>query len=505
MGRVTADGQQERLATDHGSRAPASRSLPDRSFDELRRRHQRRIAATDLIVLLFAVVFSELVWLGTQADTIAARFNVGYTKFGVLLTLAWWFGLRLGRTRSRTALGSSREYQRIFHVTVTMFGVLAIAAVLLKLDLSRGYLAIAFPLGLVGLLFTRRAWQKYRERQFRLGRYVRHVMVIGQVESAREIAGWFSRNPVSGQRVTGVWLPDQEINHDWLRVDDNFIPVLGTARSLKSALDIVEADVVIVSDTEHLGHHGLRDLTWELEEAGVEMLLSPNLLAVTGSRIHMREVGGLPFVHVQEPRYAEAGNWPKLVFDRVGAALVLLLASPVFLVTAIGVKLSSPGPVFYRQERIGRDGEPFPMIKFRSMRLNADAELTRLLDEQGTSDSPLFKVENDPRITRIGHVIRRYSIDELPQLLNVLKGEMSLVGPRPQREAEVALYEDSHWRRLRVRPGMTGLWQVSGRSNLTWDEAIQLDMYYVENWSLMGDLQILTRTVRAVLAKEGAV
>ena len=484
---------------------PSSRVLDKDAFDALRQRHQRRIAATDLLVLLVAVVLSEFLWLGTDGDTIEPRFDLGYTKFGIVLTLAWWIGLRLGRTRSRTALGSSREYQRIFHVTVTTFGALAIAAVLLKLNLSRGYLAIAFPLGLLGLLFTRRAWQKYRERQFSQGRYVRHVMVIGQTESAREIAGWFSRHSASGLRVTGVWMPDQEIDHDWIRVDDQFIPALGTKRSLKSALEVVEADVVIVSDTEHLGHHGLRDLTWDLEEAGIEMLLSPNLLAVSGSRIHMREVGGLPFVLVQEPRYAEAGNWPKLVVDRIGAALILLLASPLFLATALGVKLSSPGPVFYRQERIGRDGEPFDMIKFRSMRQNADAELHTLLAEQGTSDSPLFKVENDPRITRIGHVIRRYSIDELPQLLNVLKGEMSLVGPRPQREGEVALYEDSHWRRLRVRPGMTGLWQVSGRSNLTWDEAIQLDMYYVENWSLMADLQILFRTVKAVLAKDGAV
>lgn len=159
----------------------------------------------------------------------------------------------------------------------------------------------------------------------------------------------------------------------------------------------------------------------------------------------------------------------------------------------------------YRQERIGRDGEPFHMMKFRSMRQGADAELSAQLADQGTDDTPLFKVEDDPRITRVGHFIRRYSIDELPQLFNVLQGSMSLVGPRPQRAAEVALYDNGADRRLRVRPGMTGLWQVSGRSNLSWEEAIQLDMNYVENWTLMGDLQILFRTVRAVLAKEGAV
>lgn len=488
-----------------GPPSAASRHFETGCFDAVRRRHLRKIAVTDLLVLVVAIFVSELAWLGGDADTIDRQLNLGYTKFGVLLALVWWFGLRLGGARSGAIIASSQEYQRIFHSTVTTFGVLSIVAVLLKFDLSRGYLAIAFPLGLTGLLLSRRTWRAYRDRQFRKGRYVRHVMVIGETESAREIAGLFSRNPLSGMRVTGVWLPHQEVEDEFLRVDDRSIPVLGTASSLHSALELVQADIVIVSGTEHLGHHGLRELTWNLEEAGIEMLLSPNLLAVTGSRITMRAIAGLPFVHVKEPQYAEAGNWPKLAFDRIGAALILLAFSPLFLATALCVKLGSPGPVFYRQERIGRDGKPFPMIKFRSMRQNADDELRALLEAQGTADSPLFKVENDPRITRCGRIIRRYSIDELPQLFNVLRGEMSLVGPRPQREDEVALYEDSHWRRLRVHPGMTGLWQVSGRSNLTWEEAIGLDMHYVENWSLMGDLQILIRTVKAVVAKDGAI
>jgi lipopolysaccharide/colanic/teichoic acid biosynthesis glycosyltransferase len=179
-----------------------------------------------------------------------------------------------------------------------------------------------------------------------------------------------------------------------------------------------------------------------------------------------------------------------------------LLLSPVLLVVALTVKLTSPGPIFYRQERIGRGGKPFGMIKFRSMIVNADAQLATLLEQQGTSDKPLFKVTDDPRITPVGRFIRKYSIDELPQLFNVFLGEMSLVGPRPQRPAEVALYDDIAHRRLRVKPGMSGLWQVSGRSALSWEDALRLDLYYVENWSLASDIIILFRTFKAVFMPE---
>lgn len=481
------------------------RLLRPEGLTATRRQYVRRVAVSDLLVLLVVIFSSEYAWLGREADQIDAQFGLGYTKFGVLLALGWWLALRLAGTRERNVMGSAAEYQRIVHATVTVFGVIAIVAVLAEFNLSRGYLALAFPCGLLGLLLTRRAWRRWRRRQVLRGRFVENVLVVGLPDNAREIAGWFSQHPAEGLRVTGVWRPADATESQWLRVGQQFIPVMGRARSLQSAVHLAAADAVIVSATDELGHHGLRDLTWDLEAAGIELLLSPNLLAVAGSRISMREVAGMPLVAVKEPQYAEAGNWPKLVFDWCGALALLVVTSPVFVATALAIRLTSPGPVFYRQERVGRDGAPFRMIKFRSMRVGADAELARLLEEQGTADRPLFKVEDDPRITRVGRFIRRYSIDELPQLLNVIRGDMSLVGPRPQREGEVALYDRAALRRLRVRPGMTGLWQVSGRSNLSWDEAIALDMHYVENWTLMGDLQILTRTVRAVLAQDGAV
>jgi exopolysaccharide biosynthesis polyprenyl glycosylphosphotransferase len=386
-----------------------------------------------------------------------------------------------------------------------MFGWVAILSLMFKWDMSRGYLAIAFPLGLVGLLVGRKSWRIWLRRHRRRGRHLSNVLVVGGPQSAQEMALWFNLNRDSGLRVTGVWVPDTQAEpSEWLQVPDHFIPVMGNDRNLFDALNIAEADTVIVTDTEHLGHQALRDLTWQLEGVDVSLMVSPNVMNFAGSRIHVRAVAGMPLMHLEEPQYAEAGMWPKTVFDRVFSLSAILAFSPILVSAAVAVKLSSKGPLLYRQRRIGLDGKSFDMLKFRSMRDGADSELAGLVEAQGTASVPLFKIKDDPRITGVGAFLRRYSIDELPQLFNVVRGEMSVVGPRPQVAAEVDLYDDRAFRRLTVRPGMTGLWQVSGRSDLSWEDAIRLDTYYVENWSLTGDLIILWRTLRAVLQTKGA-
>ena len=191
------------------------------------------------------------------------------------------------------------------------------------------------------------------------------------------------------------------------------------------------------------------------------------------------------------------------MFDRVVAALLLLMASPLLLVCAVAIKLDDGGPVFYTAERMGKKNKPFGMIKFRSMVQNTDQMVAQLKDQSDGNDV-LFKMKNDPRVTRVGSFLRRYSIDELPQLFNVLKGDMSLVGPRPPLRREVEQYTGLVGNRMLVLPGMTGLWQVSGRSNLSWEESVSLDLNYVENWSFMADLMILWKTGRAVLTSDGA-
>lgn len=467
----------------------------------------RRIFVTDGLVLALALATAMVVKFGFETSAaVAGGVTLSYQLLGIIIALVWLVALQAFGTRdSRVIVDGALEYRRIIRTTVIVFGSVAIVSLLFKIDISRGYLAVAFPLGLVGLVVGRKGWRVWLRHRRVEGRYVINVLVVGGIRSAQGITGWLDMHSGAGMKVTGVWVPDRDgLSDEWLEVSGSFVPVMGTARSLAAALEVADAEMVIVTDSEHLGHDGLKNLMWELEGAGVDLMISPNVVDVARSRLQLATVASMPFLHVEEPKYAEASTWPKVFFDRVVAFGLVVAFGPVLLATALAVKLSSPGPVFYRQERIGRDGRPFRMTKFRSMRVDADEQLYALLEGQGKNPAPLAKVQDDPRVTRVGKFIRRYSLDELPQLFNVLAGDMSLVGPRPQRQFEVEAYDETAHRRLRVRPGMTGLWQVSGRSDLDWEDAIRLDTYYVENWSMTGDLLILWKTIRAVLGSSGA-
>lgn len=247
----------------------------------------------------------------------------------------------------------------------------------------------------------------------------------------------------------------------------------------------------------------MQRLAWELEDTPAEMVVAPVLMEVAGPRLHVSSVLGMPLLRVSAPVFNGARRIIKSLADWVSAFLLLVLLAPALLVIAAAVKVTDGGPVIYRQRRIGRNGTTFTMLKFRSMVVDADAQLSRLR-AANEADGPLFKLRRDPRVTRIGAVLRRYSLDELPQLLNVLTGRMSLVGPRPPLPEESDAYDSEVRRRLLVKPGLTGLWQVSGRSDLSWAESVRLDLRYVENWSLALDAVILWKTVRAVLKKQGA-
>jgi exopolysaccharide biosynthesis polyprenyl glycosylphosphotransferase len=234
------------------------------------------------------------------------------------------------------------------------------------------------------------------------------------------------------------------------------------------------------------------------------VIIAPGLTDVSRERVEVRPVGGLPLLHLEKPRTAAAVRRAKRTFDFVGSLLLILLLSPLLLVAAAQVWLHDRGPILFRHQRIGRGGETFDCLKFRTMVIDAEARMAEVLKERGADQCVFVKIKDDPRITPPGRWLRRFSLDELPQLFNVLRGDMSLVGPRPQVEDEVALYDDTMARRLHVRPGMTGLWQVSGRSDLSLEEAIRLDLYYVDNWSMVQDLTILARTFRAVVGSHGA-
>jgi exopolysaccharide biosynthesis polyprenyl glycosylphosphotransferase len=364
-------------------------------------------------------------------------------------------------------------------------------------DFARGYLATAFPLGTVLLLVSRWSWRRWLHARRRRGELSFRVLLIGSAVAVRELIDSLALRTDAGYRVIAAVVTDDDVV---TRIDD--VPVYAAADDFSNTLAAANPDTVIVVGSDSSSSR-INELSWRLDP-GQQLVVAPQLVGVAGSRIHTRPVAGLPLIHVETPSYDGPKRFAKRAFDLVFAGGLLLVLAPLFLVVAVLIKVSSRGPVFYGQERIGLSGEPFTMLKFRSMVTDADAHLADLLTAQGTGGTPLFKVKDDPRITAVGRVLRRYSIDELPQLVNVLKGDMSLVGPRPQRDGEVRLYDSKAGRRLVVKPGMSGLWQVSGRSNLSWEDSIRLDLFYVENWSITNDIIILLRTARAVVGADGA-
>ena len=324
-------------------------------------------------------------------------------------------------------------------------------------------------------------------------------MVVGRGTAVLDLVAQVRRERFAGMEVVAACVTPA----DRVRV------AAATAVPVGGLDDVVEiagrlgADTIAVTSASETAAQYLRQLSWQLEGTGIELLVAPGLIEVAGPRLHIRPLEGLPLLSIEQPRFE---GWQSVIkggLDRVTAALGLLLLAPVLCAIAVAIKVTSPGPVLFRQERVGVNGKAFTMLKFRSMVVDADSQLDAL-QAQNISDGVLFKMRVDPRVTRIGGVLRRLSLDELPQLFNVLGGSMSLVGPRPPLPAEVARYDASVHRRFLVKPGLTGLWQVSGRSDLPWEEAVRLDLRYVENWSLAMDLLILAKTVRAVLGSSGA-
>ena len=461
----------------------------------------RLVTITDIAVIIIATASTHLLWFGFQHVLVAAPVELGidYLFFSGGLVIVWMIALSASGSRDMRILGTdSTEYRRVINSTALLFGGIGVFAAMTQTDLARGYLITAFPLGLLLLLASRWSWRHWLHVRRRRGEFSFRVVIIGSTDKVRELAASLAVRPDAGYRVVGALLTDGGSGAV------QGVPATGVTReTLFARLAETQQDTVIVVGSDELDADAINELSWRLD-AGQQLVVAPQLVGVAGSRIHTRPVAGLPLIHVETPSYDGPKRFAKRAFDIVGSGLLLLALAPLFLVTAVLIKLASPGPVFYRQERIGLSGEPFHILKFRSMIMDADAGLAALLAAQGTSETPLFKVKQDPRITPIGRFIRRYSIDELPQLFNVFTGDMSLVGPRPQVDGEVRLYDSKASRRLAVKPGMSGLWQVSGRSNLSWEDSIRLDLYYVENWSVTSDLIILMRTAKAVFAHDGA-
>ena len=458
---------------------------------------------TDAVVTVAAVVSAEVARFGTGLTVPVARSEIPAVAAAAFIASVWVVLLHVARVSDVRIIGSgTTEFSRVVKASVTLFGLLAIADLLLELDVARGFVALALPMGVAGLLASHGLWRVHLKAARRRRECLDRVLVLGGEASARALIAHLDRNPGLGFQVVGVCLPFPAGRTEVL-IQDRVVPVLGDLTGACDGVVASRATTVAVTSAEILGHSAMRELSWELEGLNVDMVVDPGVVDVAGPRMLVRPVAGLPLLHVDKPAYRGANHLRKALVDRVGAMVGLIAVSPVLVACAVAVKLDSPGPVFYRAQRVGLDNEPFTMWKFRSMCADADTKLTSLQAEnQGAG--LLFKMRADPRVTRVGHIMRRYSLDELPQLFNVVGGSMSLVGPRPPLPAEVRRYTGPVVRRMLVRPGITGLWQVSGRSDLSWDESVRLDLSYVENWSIAADVAILWRTARAVLCGRGA-
>lgn len=404
-----------------------------------------------------------------------------------------------GTYRARFRVTGMEEYKRVLAAGLATAAVVGIVAYLAKYDLSRGFFLVLFTIGIPALLAFRFAARRIVQLLRRRGFQTSRVLLAGDPGKIDEIAAVLRREKMLGYEVVGALVP----TCDPSTTTASGIPVVGGIVEAIRVAGEAKAEVVIFAEGAFPTSADFRRATWDFESSKTQMVVVPSLTDVAAERLSLRPVGGLPLINVEAPQAAEAGRWFKRAFDIVGSLVLIAVASPLMLATAIAIKLEDGGPVFFKQTRVGKGGDPFGCYKFRSMCVDAEAKLAKL---QGLNEGsgPLFKMARDPRITRVGHFIRRFSIDEVPQFFNVLKGEMSLVGPRPALPIEVAAYEPDVMRRLAVRPGLTGLWQVSGRSDLCWAETVRLDLYYVDNWSIVQDLAILARTATAVFASRGA-
>ncbi|MBC7631291.1 sugar transferase [Aeromicrobium sp.] len=482
-----------------GPQVPINTLSTRESGAEWQRHYGRLLILSDAVVLAWVFLSNHLIWAAVPAWRDANPAGSSYwIMISILLAVTWHAVLTLAGTRDPRVLGAGPdEYKRVINSTIVVFSLVAFLGYLFSLNVPRSYVLVCLPFGLVLLTLSRWSWRQWLLVQRQRGRMTQSAIVVGNLDSVEHLTAVIGRNLSYGYRLVGACItgPDAPTHVAG-------VPVLGGVNCLTAIAVESRADAVIVTSSDVTHPDMVRRLGWELEGSDVEIIVAPALANIAGPRVHIRPVAGLPLLHVEQPSYRGASRWAKGLLDRAGGTALLVAFLPLFVVIAATVKLASPGRVFFVQERVGLDGHVFGMIKFRTMVDGADSMLQELQPDSG--NEVMFKMRDDPRVTRSGRFFRRFSLDELPQLINVVKGDMSLVGPRPPLVAEVSGYAPEAHRRLLVRPGMTGPWQISGRSDLDWEETMRLDLYYVENWSIVGDLLILWKTFRAVRSSAGA-
>ena len=478
------------------SAADADTGAEPGTLSDSQRRYKLLVRASDATIITFGVLIGIL---SDSFETAAATqaHAVSGLAAGVLLLV----GAPVARAWDARILGAgSVEFKRLSHAVISAVLLLALVGVAFTVVSVRPWVLVNVPMIGAACAAARFALRKWLHHQRRYGRCLLPVLAVGGDREVADLVARTTRDRHFGWAVTGACTPTGHGGAVGRHLDG--VPVVGDLDDVPRLALTGRYGVVAVAPTPGWGPSRLHQLSWELENTSVELAVHPGLMEIGGPRLHIAPLDGMPLLRLTQPRFTGAARLLKNAVDRAGAALLLTLLAPILLAIAVAVRLDG-GPALYLQERVGVRGQRFRMVKFRSMAVDAEARLAELT-ASNNGNGPLFKMHHDPRVTRTGALLRRYSLDELPQLFNVLAGSMSLVGPRPPLPGEVETYGMDAQRRLLVRPGVTGLWQVSGRSDLSWEESVRLDLRYVENWSLAVDAAILWKTLGAVLRGRGA-
>jgi exopolysaccharide biosynthesis polyprenyl glycosylphosphotransferase len=499
--RPTADLDTTRLELDAVPASVVERAvvgvepatITPEGFARWSRRYVRWLALADTVIGVgVTLVVTSLIGLNSNAQRyiLAAVFG--------LLTWPLMVAVMLGYARSRVGIARDEARSVLYAATAVVVGIAFFCGLFQHAAMLKT-VVLGIPFAAATSLVVRWVSRRSLVRSQAQGQRVRTVVIAGTVSAVVALRDRFASEPDKGVGVIGACVPAADVS----RAQSLGIDVLGTLEDVPSVARRYACDAIAVTSDESTRDEYLRNLSWALQKDGVELLVDPGLVEVSRTRMHVRPLTGFPLLHIQQPRFDGWQRVAKRAADVTLTGAGLLVAAPLFLAIAVAIKLQDGGPVIFRQSRVGRDGNPFTMYKFRTMVTNAE-ELKQDLIRLNESANHLFKLKRDPRITKLGGFLRKFSLDELPQLFNVLGGSMSLVGPRPHLADEVARMSQLAHRRARVTPGVTGLWQVSGRSDLNETEAVRLDLRYVENWSLSLDLLILWRTASAVLMRRGA-
>ena len=462
-----------------------------------RHAYVRRILLGDVLAAALAGLVGYMIRFSGEP-----AFPHASTWAAVSLPLIWVGSMLVARSYEERFLWvGAEEFRRVFFAAMMLLATLGTVSWAFQLDVARGFVIGAVPLATLLTLGHRFMQRRLLHLARQRGQHLQTTLLVGHRNAVAGLDEQLDREAYHGYRVIGCCLPTDQFSPN---VDAfNGLPVLGGLDEVADVVSRYEVDTVAVLPCPELDGPVLRRLGWDLEKTAAELLLAPAITEIVGTRVRIRPVCGLPLMHMERPELTGIRRLGKDFFDKVSATLGVLFLLPVVVGIALAVKVTSRGPVFFKQERVGRDGQTFRMLKFRSMVTGAH-QMVDDLAADSDGNGVLFKKKDDPRVTRVGKVLRRYSLDELPQLINVLRGDMSLVGPRPPLPTEVEKYGFDMHRRFLVKPGLTGLWQVSGRSDLSWDDSVRIDVRYVENWSLTFDFMILWKTAGAVLRGSGA-